>query len=104
MKKNVHLPELPSDIDENHRRFYTEVLEELETLRRESVEAIAENLIKKVDDDAGYEDSFLNQAKAFVECLQIGKKPLSTLDDVRNTLNIIYSAYKSNDENMVIEL
>ena len=54
MKKNVHLPEIPSGIDENHHRFYTEVLEELETLRRETVEAIAANLIKQADDDADY--------------------------------------------------
>jgi predicted dehydrogenase len=58
---------------------------------------------KKVNNDADYELSFYHQAKAFIECIRYGKKPLSTLHDVRNTLKIVYGAYQSNDENRVIE-
>lgn len=36
MKKSVILPELPQNIDEDHRRFYNEILEELENLRRDA--------------------------------------------------------------------
>ena len=58
----------------------------------------------KMKGDTDYESSFYYQAKAFIECIRKGIKPLSTLNDVRNTLKIVYSSYISDEENRVIEL
>lgn len=55
-----------------------------------------------LDKDASYENSFINQAGAFVRCIREGKEPMSTLDDVRKTLQIVYGAYRSSEQNEVI--
>ena len=55
-----------------------------------------------VDQDASYENSFVNQAKAFIQCIREGGEPISTLDDVRKTLQIVYGAYQSSEKNEVI--
>ena len=59
---------------------------------------------EKINSDTAYDNSFYNQAKAFVDCIIKGKKPVSTLDDARNALRLIYGAYESSDNNKVIEL
>ncbi len=58
----------------------------------------------RVADDADYRNSFYHQARYFVNCLQEGKKPLSDLKDVRNTLKIIFAAYESSEKERVINL
>lgn len=59
---------------------------------------------EKLDTDVEYEDSFKNQAKAFSDYLLNNVKPLSGLDDVRNTLKITFGTYDSNDGDKVIKL
>ena len=59
---------------------------------------------EKISSDVAYDNSFYNQAKAFVDCIIKGKEPVSTLDDVRNALRLIYGAYESSDNSKVIEL
>ena len=59
---------------------------------------------EKLDSDVDYGNSFINQAKAFTDFILFDKQPNSTIDDVEKTLKIIYSAYKSSEENKVIEL
>ena len=54
--------------------------------------------------DTEYGNSFVNQASAFAEAILKGTKPLSTLDDARNTLKIVHSAYQSAKENSVVSL
>lgn len=58
---------------------------------------------EKIDDDVSYENSFYNQATAFINCIKYGKPPISTLEDVRNSLKIIYGAYESSANDRVIE-
>ncbi len=52
---------------------------------------------EKLNDDAQYGDSFEHQARAFVNSVRSGTPPLSTLDDVRDTLKFIFAAYESSD-------
>ena len=56
---------------------------------------------EKLSTDVDYDKSFENQAKAFSDCVLKGTKPLSTLDDVKATLQIIYGAYKSSETDSV---
>ena len=57
---------------------------------------------EKLNIDVDYENSFTNLANAFVKAVIEGTLPISTLDDVRNTLKITFDAYKSAEENKVI--
>jgi len=52
---------------------------------------------EKLNDDVQYGDSFVRQARAFVDSIRDGIPPLSTLDDVRNTLRFTFAAYESSD-------
>jgi predicted dehydrogenase len=58
----------------------------------------------KLTEDVDYAHSFVNQAKAFTDYVLGGIAPISTLEDVRNTLRIIYSAYESSEKELVITL
>ena len=55
-----------------------------------------------IEPDASYAGSFINQAKAFTDAILHDKLPVSTLQDARNTLKIIYSAYQSSAQDQVI--
>jgi predicted dehydrogenase len=59
---------------------------------------------EKVADDADYANSFYHQANHFVGCILENKKPLSGLEDVRDTLKVIYAAYRSAEEDEVVRL
>lgn len=50
---------------------------------------------EKLSGDAGYAESFVNQARAFTACVLAGQAPASTLEDARWTLRIIDGAYES---------
>jgi predicted dehydrogenase len=57
---------------------------------------------EKINIDVEYENSFVNQAQAFTDFIILDKNPISTLDDVENTLGIIYRAYESNKNDIVL--
>lgn len=59
---------------------------------------------EKISDDVEYHDSFKNQARAFSDFVLHGKEPLSNLDDVANTLKIIYGCYDSDKQEKIIVL
>ncbi|HEY5586213.1 MAG TPA: Gfo/Idh/MocA family oxidoreductase [Ruminiclostridium sp.] len=59
---------------------------------------------EKLSSDVDYAVSFENQAKAFTDCILKGTKPISTIDDVRNTLKLIYKAYESSEKDAVISI
>ncbi len=59
---------------------------------------------EKIDSDVEYENSFVNQAKAFTDYILHDVPPLSSIDDVRDTLEIIHHAYKSARSDVVITL
>ena len=50
---------------------------------------------EKLSDDVQYGDSFVRQARAFVDAIREGIPPVSSLEDVGNTLKFIYAAYDS---------
>jgi len=50
---------------------------------------------ERCDSDTTYEQSFVNQAHAFVDFVRQGLPPASTLDDARDALNLILLAYES---------
>jgi hypothetical protein len=57
---------------------------------------------EKVNTEADYAGSFINLAKAFTDAILHDKAPISTLEDTRKTLKIIYGAYQSCEEDKVI--
>jgi predicted dehydrogenase len=57
---------------------------------------------EKLNGDVEYGNSFANQARAFVRAIREGTPPVSTLDDVRNTLRITFGAYESAEKKKVI--
>jgi predicted dehydrogenase len=57
---------------------------------------------EKLDTDVDYDNSFVNQAKAFTDYILYDVPPLSSLDDAEDTLKIIQSAYESAERNVVI--
>jgi predicted dehydrogenase len=57
---------------------------------------------EKLNMDVDYETSFVNQPRAFVKAVSEGKPPVSTLEDVRNTLKITFDAYESAEQNKII--
>ena len=59
---------------------------------------------EKIDTDVDFGNSFVNQAKAFTDCILHDKKPLSSLEDAEDCLKIIYSAYESAERNVVLDL
>ncbi|PAW76444.1 MAG: hypothetical protein B9S32_15155 [Verrucomicrobia bacterium Tous-C9LFEB] len=59
---------------------------------------------ERIEAETDYPSSFAGQARAFVEAIRGGKPPVSTLDDVRETLRIIYGAYQSAEEKRTITL
>ena len=56
----------------------------------------------KLSDDVDYARSFVHQAKAFTDYVLHGINPVSTLEDARNTLRIIFSAYESSEKDIVV--
>ena len=58
---------------------------------------------QKINEDVGYEHSFGALAAAFVDSLENGTEPVSTLQDSMDTLRLVYSAYKSADKNIVVD-
>ena len=58
----------------------------------------------KVQNDGGYEESFFHQAKHFINCIENGASPISSLDDAQFTLRIIQAAYKSAETFQVVTL
>ena len=56
----------------------------------------------KLTDDVDYARSFIHQAKSFTDYVFHGVMPVSTLEDARNTLRIIFSAYESSEKDIVI--
>ncbi len=59
---------------------------------------------ERIEAATGYDDSFAGQARAFVEAIATGSAPVSTLEDARETLRMIYSAYQSAEEKRTITL
>jgi predicted dehydrogenase len=59
---------------------------------------------EKLSTDVDYPNSFVNQARAFSEYVLKGTAPLSTLEDVRDVLRIIHSAYESSEKDIVVTL
>ncbi len=59
---------------------------------------------EKLDSEVEYGSTFKNQAKAYTDYIFNDKMPLSTLDDAEDTLKIIQSAYRSSEEDRVINL
>jgi predicted dehydrogenase len=59
---------------------------------------------EKIETGADYEGSFVNQANAFTDYILKDITPLSGLDDVNDTLKIIFGAYKSAETDSVIRL
>ncbi|MCL6590945.1 MAG: Gfo/Idh/MocA family oxidoreductase [Firmicutes bacterium] len=55
-----------------------------------------------VEPDADYANSFVNQARAFTDCVFKGIPPVSDLEDVRNTLKLIFGAYESSEREAVV--
>jgi len=58
---------------------------------------------EKMNTDTTYAGSFINLARAFTDAILHGKPPISTLEDTRKTLKIIYAAYQSSDQDKVIQ-
>jgi len=58
---------------------------------------------QKISEDVGYDHSFEALAEAFADCLENGTEPISTLEDSKNTLKLVYSSYKSADKNIVVD-
>ena len=59
---------------------------------------------EKIDSDVDYENSFINQSKAFTDYILYDKPPLSNLDDAEDTLKIILASYESAEKDRVISL
>lgn len=59
---------------------------------------------ERIEADTDYASAFAGQARAFVDAITKGTPPVSTLDDVRDTLRITYAAYQSVEEKRVISL
>ncbi|XHR27183.1 MAG: Gfo/Idh/MocA family protein [Chthoniobacteraceae bacterium] len=57
---------------------------------------------EKITDDVQYGDSFVREARAFVDCINNGSRPVSSLDDSRDALTFIYAAYDSCKSKSVI--
>ena len=56
---------------------------------------------ERLCDAEPYDQTFVNQAQAFLDCLDGTGKPLSTLEDSEHTLQIIRAAYRSSAEGSV---
>ena len=56
---------------------------------------------ERLCDAEPYDQTFVNQAQAFLDCLDGTGKPLSTLEDSEHTLQIIRAAYRSSAEGRV---
>jgi predicted dehydrogenase len=57
---------------------------------------------EKRNTDTDYANSFVNQARAFLDLVFEGKNPASTLDDARDTLELILLAYQSCEAGRVL--
>ena len=57
---------------------------------------------EKISDDVEYGNSFVNQARAFLDSVKTGIEPISTMEDVRNTLKIVFGTYESAEKDIVI--
>jgi len=57
---------------------------------------------EKQNTETGYENSFLGQARGFLDVVLKGAAPDSSLDDARDTLQLILLAYKSIETNSVL--
>ncbi len=56
----------------------------------------------KIDDNVEYLDSFINQAKSFSDYILKDIPPVSDLEDVRDTLEIVFAAYESSEKECVL--
>jgi predicted dehydrogenase len=56
----------------------------------------------KQNSDADYANSFVNQARGFLDVVLKGAAPESSLDDARDTLQLILLAYQSAETNSVL--
>ena len=57
---------------------------------------------EKRNPDTDYPNSFVHQARAFLDLVLHGKAPASTLDDARDTLELILLAYQSCETGRVV--
>ena len=57
---------------------------------------------EKQNSEVGYEHSFLNQARGFIDVVLKGAAPDSSLEDARDTLQLILLAYQSAETNTVL--
>jgi len=57
---------------------------------------------EKRSTDTDYPNSFVHQARAFLDVVLHGKTPASTLDDARDTLELILLAYQSCETGRVV--
>lgn len=58
---------------------------------------------EKIAGEVDYLSSFVNQAGAFIDAVNNGTPPVSTMEDVRNTLKIVFATYESAEKGTVIE-
>jgi len=58
---------------------------------------------KKISDETGYVHSVEALAEAFIDCLENGTPPVSSLQDSMDTLKLVYAAYKSAEKNIVVD-
>ena len=59
---------------------------------------------EEIEKDTDYGDSFKNQARAFKDAVLNGQPPLSSLNDVEESLRIIYASYESAEKDQLIHL
>jgi len=57
---------------------------------------------EKQNAETGYEHSFVNQARGFLDVVLNGAAPDSSLEDARDTLQLILLAYQSAVSNAVV--
>ena len=57
---------------------------------------------EKQNAETGYEHSFVNQARGFLDVVLNGAAPDSSLEDARDTLQLILLAYQSAESNSVV--
>ncbi len=57
---------------------------------------------EKIETDVEYADSFVNLSKAFTDCILNDIPPVSTLNDVHDTLKIVFGAYESAENECIV--
>lgn len=59
---------------------------------------------ERIDVAVDYQATFDGLAEAFLDAVREGKPPASSLEDVRDTLEIIYASYRSAEEGKIVML